>query len=227
MNHDEILSPEDLEKMYKKKNFSPHSPEKILHDTKYNFESLKSAPFFGEETLGIYIKIMEELAKNNYAPAMYQLGLFYYNGEWWKEKDLKKSVKYHTQAAELEDPDAMFELYVLHSTGDGVKLDNKIAVEWCKKAAAKGQLRACYNMGSFYATGNEVEKNTNTSIEWYEKASNGGHGKASATLGVMHYLGQEVKKDEKKAEKYFNQSEDQGFDLRRFLSQLGIKRNKK
>jgi TPR repeat protein len=224
MSHDEILSPEDLEKMYKKKNFFPHSHEKILNDAKYNFESLKSAPFFGEETLGIYIDIMEELAKQNYSPAMYELGLFYYNGEWWKKKDLKKSVRYHTQAAELEYPDAMFELYVLYSTGDGVKLDNKTAVEWCKKAAAKGQLRACYNMGSFYATGNGVEVDTKKSLDWYEKASTGGHGKASATIGIMYHLGQEVEKDEKKAEKYFTLSEDQGFDLRRFLTQLGIKR---
>ena len=224
MSKNKPLSPEELEKMYKKDDFSPHSLEKILHDTKYNFESLKSAPFFGEETLGIYIDIMKKLAERKYAPAMYELGLFYYNGEWWKERDLEKSVLYHTLAAELEYPDAMFELYVLYSTGDGVALDNKTALDWCKKAAFKGQTRACYNLGSFYATGNGVEQDTVQSIEWYDKASKGGHGKASATLGVMYHLGQEVKKDEGKAEKYFALSENQGFELDDFLLMLGIDR---
>jgi TPR repeat protein len=223
-NKTDILSADELKKMYEENDFGSYPPEKIFNDSKYNFNTMKSAPFFGEETLGIYPKIWEKLGEMSYTPALYELGLLYYNGEWWFEKDLKKSVKYHTKAAELGNADAMFELYVLYSTGTGVKKDNKVAIEWCQKAAEKGQPRACSNMAGFYATGNGVPKDMDLSVEWYDRASKAGNGKASATLGVMYKMGAEIPKDNKKAEKYFKIAEEQLFDVQEFLDMFGLER---
>jgi TPR repeat protein len=224
INTDTPLSPEELKKMYDENNFGSHTPEQILNDTKYNMNALKSAPFFGEETLGIYPKIYQKLADMGYSPALYELGLLYYNGEWWFKKDLKKSLECHTKAAEMGNANAMFELYVLYSTGDGVKKDNMVAVEWCKKAADLGQNRACYNMGGFYAVGNGIPKDLDLSVKWYDKASKAGNGKASATLGVMYKMGEEIPKDDAKAEEYFKTAELQLFDLKGFLKMFGVKR---
>jgi hypothetical protein len=224
----DILQAEDLQKMYEKGSFAPHSPEKIFNDSKYNYNVLKSAPFFGEETLGIYIKIYDKLGEMGYAPALYELGLLHFNGEWWLEQDLKKALDYHTKAVALGNTDAMFELYVYHSTGQGgVKQDNKVALEWCKKAAEKGHYRACFNMASFYATGNGVKQDMDESVKWYERASKAGNGKASATLGVMNKMGQEIKADAEKAEEYFKLAEEQLFDLEEFLAMFGIERYEK
>ncbi|WP_146185848.1 hypothetical protein [Flavobacterium album] len=83
----ERLTPDELKEIYNTNNFDAYPPNVLLYDAKYNFNSLKSAPFFGEETLGLYPKIYEKLAEKGYAPALYELGLLYYNGEWWLEKD--------------------------------------------------------------------------------------------------------------------------------------------
>ncbi len=219
------LTPEELKKMYEENNFGSHSLDEIFNSSKYNYNALKSAPFFGAETLGIYLKIYERLGEMKYSPAFYELGLLYYNGEWWLEQDLEKSLEYHKKAAELGNADAMFELYVYYSTGQGVEQDNEVALEWCRKAAELGQFRACYNMGGFYATGNGVPQDINLCVQWYEKASELGNGKASATLGVMYKMGEELPQDDDKAEEYFNLSEDQNFDVDEFISQFGIERD--
>jgi TPR repeat protein len=221
----DILEADALKKMYEKGSFAPHSPEKIFNDSKYNYDVMKSAPFFGEETQGIYIKIYDKLGEMGYAPALYELGLLYFNGEWWLEQDLKKSLAYHKKAAELGNTDAMFELYVYYSTGQGgVKQDNKVALVWCEKAAEKNHYRACFNMASFYATGNGVKQDIDESVKWYERASKAGNGKASATLGVMYKMGQEIEGDAVKAEEYFKLAEEQLFNLEEFLTMFGIER---
>jgi TPR repeat protein len=219
------LKPDELKKMYEENNFGSHSFEEVFNSSKYNYNALKSAPFFGEETLGVYLKIYERLGEMGFSPAFYELGLLYYNGEWWLEQDLKKSTSYHKKAAELGNADAMFELYVYYSTGIGVEKNDKVAIEWCIKAAEKEQSRACYNLGAYYATGGVVPKDAGLSLKWYEKASELGNGKASATLGVMYKTGDEVPQDDDKAEEYFDLSEEQYFDVDEFLSGFGIERD--
>src|SRR5580698_1647429 len=108
MGNENPLKPEELKEMFERGNFEPYTAEKIFKDARYNFNALKSAPFFGEETLGIYPKIWEKLGDAGYAPALYELGLLYYNGEWWFEADIEKSVQYHQRAAALGNADAMF-----------------------------------------------------------------------------------------------------------------------
>src|SRR5262249_52466826 len=71
-------------------------------------------------------------------------------------KDAAESLRLHREAAARGNADAMFEIYVLQSTGQGTEKDEAAALEWCKKAAEKGQARACYNLGAFYATGRGV-----------------------------------------------------------------------
>ncbi|MCE3225588.1 MAG: hypothetical protein K0S32_139 [Bacteroidetes bacterium] len=210
------LSPEELKSLYEKGNFSPHSDDKIFSDSKYSYESLKSAPFFGEETLGIYLKIYETLGKKGHSPSLYELGLLYYNGEWWLPKDFGKSSAYHHKAAELGNTDAMFELHVYYAKGIGVDQNNDTAMEWCKKAAELNHHRACYNMGAFYASGNGVPQNMETAVTWYDKASKAGSGQASATLGVMYKLGSGVKANDKKGNSYI--------DIHTFLKKFGLTR---
>jgi uncharacterized protein len=218
------LTPEELKEIYETNNFDAYPPNVLLYDAKYNFHSLKSAPFFGEETLGIYPKIYEKLAERGYAPALYELGLLYYNGEWWLEQDHEKSADHHKKAAELGDKNAMFELYIYYNNGIGVEEDSTIALDWCFKAAEAGQHRACYNLGALYATGNGVELDEEKSMEWYKRSSEAGNGKASAVIGIMHKRGDGAPQDDEKAEEYFETAESQGFDVDDFLDMMEIDR---
>ncbi|MBD3362870.1 hypothetical protein GF362_04065 [Candidatus Dojkabacteria bacterium] len=79
-------------------------------------------------------------------------------------------------------------------------------------------------MGAFHATGQGVEMSMEKAVEYYKKASELGHGKASAILGVMYKKGSGLTQDDKLAEKYFQKSENQGYDLIPLLSAQGIER---
>lgn len=213
-----ILDPKELKALYQKGDFAPHTPEKIFHDAKDNFEGLKTAPFFGEETLGIYVDIYKKLGEMNFSPALYELGLLYYHGEFWLPQDLKVSFDYHIRAAELGNSLAMFELYVYYSTGIHVDIDNTVALDYCHKAAAAKNKRACYNLGAFYATGNGVEKDIDKAISWYEEASNLGDVKSTETLGYMFKHGEDVEQNEEKADAYFALAKKQRADFMRNMA---------
>lgn len=176
--------------------------EQLFRDTKYYFESMKSAPFFGEETLGIYVDIYKKLGEKGYSPALYELGLLYHNGESWLPSDYAISLDYHQKAATLNNADAMFELYVYYARGIGTEIDNEKAMDWNLKAANAGSDRACYNMGTFYATGNGMPQDMDEAIKWYDKASQLGNIRATETLGLMYRYGEGVPQDDLKADAY-------------------------
>lgn len=176
--------------------------EQLFTDTKYYFESMKSAPFFGEETLGVYVDIYKKLGEKGYSPALYELGLLYYNGEFWLPSDYLISLDYHQKAAALDNADAMFELYVYYATGIGTEINTEKAIDWNLKAANAGSDRACYNMGTFYATGNGMPQDMDEAVKWYDKASLLGNVRATETLGLMYRYGDGVPQDLAKADAY-------------------------
>lgn len=151
----------------------------------------------------------------------YLLGLMAFHGRGTK-KDLKKSYALHEKAATSGDADAMFELFALASTGQGVKKDEAQAVVWLMEAAKRNHPRALFNLGSFHAMGSfGFAQDYGASADFYEAASEAGHGRASATLGAMYLGGQGVKRSEKKAQEFFARAEAQDFDVRAFLEELG------
>lgn len=205
----ERIDHDELKAIISNDAFSKYTHEQIFRDTKYYFESMKSMPFFGEETLGIYIDIYKELGEKGYSPALYELGLLYYNGESWLSPDYAVSFDYHQKSAALDNADAMFELYVYYATGIGTEIDAETATNWNLKAANAGSDRACYNMGTFYATGNNMPQDMEKAITWYDKASQLGNVRATETLGLMYRYGEGVPQDEAKAEVYEKLEDEQ------------------
>ena len=147
----------------------------------------------------------------------YLLGLMTFHG-FGCSADASACAVFHREAAQRGDRDAMFELYVLYSTGTGLDRDSRVAMDWCRKAAELKQMRACYNLGAAYATGRGCPKDEQQSLYWYEEASRHGHGRASATLAVM--LRQQ---NPSRARLFRDRAEEQGFDVESFLEQLGLK----
>lgn len=118
--------------------------------------------------------------------------------------DASKSVELHRKAAEVENADAMFELYVLGSTGQGMEIDEARDLSWCVRAAELGQPRACYNLGTFYAKGRGVPQDWSAAVRWYERAAELGNARAAATLATMYEIGDGVEKDAARAA-YWNE----------------------
>jgi TPR repeat protein len=141
-----------------------------------------------------------------------------------RPKDAVESLRLHREAAARGNADAMFEIYVLLSTGQGAEKDEATALEWCQKAASQGHARACYNLGAFYATGRGVEKDAAQSVAWYERASEAGHGRASAMVGYMLLVGDGMPEDRARAAAFFETADEQGFAVDDFLEQLGVER---
>ncbi len=216
----ERIDHDELKAILSNNAFDKYPHERLFRDTKYYFESMKSAPFFGEETLGVYVDIYKELGNRGYSTALYELGLLYYNGEFWLPSDYSVSMDYHQQAAALGNADALFELYVYYSTGIGTKIDNNTALEYCKKAADAGQDRACYNLGAFYATGNGVPQDMEESVKWYEKGSVLGNVRSTETLGLMYRYGEGVPKDEAKADAYEKLEKEQRAEFLRKMREM-------
>jgi TPR repeat protein len=152
----------------------------------------------------------------------YLLGLMAFHGRGCPES-LVESVAHHKAAAARDNLDAMFELYVLYSTGAGVRKNERRAREWLWKAAEGGHPRATYNLGAFYATGNGVEKDTRAAVKWYGRSSSAGNARASATLGAMYLLGDGVKKDARRSREHLARARAQGMDTDAFLDAIGAR----
>jgi TPR repeat protein len=148
-------------------------------------------------------------------------GLLAFHG-FGTPRDVEAAFRLHELAAARGDVDAMFELYVLLSTGQGVSKDEAKSLAWCMKAAELGHARACYNLGAFYATGRGVEHDEAKALGWYEKASDAGNGRATATLAYMISQGSACVADPNRAEKLFELAEEQGFDVETFRERVGV-----
>ncbi|WP_425537010.1 tetratricopeptide repeat protein, partial [Klebsiella pneumoniae] len=61
-----------------------------------------------------------------------------------------------------------------YATGEGVRQDNRTAVEWFRKAADQGDAKAQYNLGFAYANGQGVRQNKSMAKEFFGKACDGG-----------------------------------------------------
>jgi TPR repeat protein len=138
-------------------------------------------------------------------------GYFHYRG-FGRPVDHAAALAWHERAAAKGNADAMFELYVLYSTGQGSEQNDDLAMEWVMRAAEAGSVRAMYNLGAFYATGNGVDQDLDLCLEWYEKAAQHGHGRAAATLSLMFYEGDDLEQDLERAEEYFELAYENGYD---------------
>lgn len=138
------------------------------------------------------------------------LGWFAFNGIGGP-RDAVESLRWETAGAEKGDADAMFEVYVLRSTGQGCALDEAEALVWCSRAAEAGSARAMSNLGGFYATGSGVGQDLEKAVEWYRRAVDAGSGRAAANLGVMAAVGEGMAVDENAARAWFARAEALGY----------------
>ena len=155
--------------------------------------------------------------------AHYLAGLMAFNGRG-REKDEAESFRLHDEAARRGNADALFELHIFYAKGIACQPDPQRAAENLRRAAEKGQRRACYNMGAFHATGSTppFEKDVQESVRWYTRAAELGHGKAAATLAAMHLTGEDLPADSAVARKWADRAIELGFDVEEMLTALDL-----
>ena len=89
-----------------------------------------------DKAISHYTKAIE-LDESNSA-AFFDLGQIYYWGIGGIKKDYQKAIQYYKQAADLDNPTALWNLAVCYDNGQGVKKNHNVAVEYAKKAADLG-----------------------------------------------------------------------------------------
>jgi len=92
---------------------------------------------YGNEEYEKAIPLLEALAKEGYAPAQYDLGVIYLNGDGAPQDDAK-ALEWTRKAAEQGNADAQYNLGAMYFNGQGVKRDFEKAKEWYAKAADQG-----------------------------------------------------------------------------------------
>jgi TPR repeat protein len=85
--------------------------------------------------------------------AQYALGIMYYSSG-----SIAQALPYLKQAALENNPEALYMLGYMFSTGTSVPQDINLGGQSYEKAAAQGMPQALYNLGYMYYTGTNVSK---------------------------------------------------------------------
>ena len=131
----------------------------------------------------------------------------------WKKggiNDLKEAYRLLHEAAKENNPDAEYNLGIMHMNGQGVSKSDSEAVYWFRRAAAAGHTLAQYNLAVTLSSEEKFSGNDAEAVRWYRAAADGGHIIATYNLGVMYVEGRGVAKDDAMAILYFRRAANQG-----------------
>ena len=123
--------------------------------------------------LGDYATALREwqpLAKQGQAPAQYQLGVLYSNGQG-VPKDDAQARQWYEKAAAQGNRRAQNNLGYLYVDGKGVQKDEKMGVEWIQKSAEQGHANEQDSLGEMYRDGRGVQQDNVRAYMWYNLAS--------------------------------------------------------
>ncbi|WP_420902587.1 SPOR domain-containing protein [Sphingobium algorifonticola] len=109
----------------------------------------------------------------------------------WTQGDYVKAVNEWRPLANSGDADAQFNMGQAYKLGRGVPTDLPIAMEWFRKAAEKGHLRAEDNYGLLLFQQNRREE----ALPFLRRSANRGEARAQYILGTAMFNGELVKKD--------------------------------
>jgi TPR repeat protein len=115
------------------------------------------------------------------------------------------------QLADRGKADAQFELGVRLLGGEGVKKDEKEAVEWLQKAADQFHPAAMNALGTLSEEGVAMPKSEKKAFEWYQKAAKYGFPLAQQNLSECYETGKGVAKDPKESLKWIETAARQDF----------------
>lgn len=128
-----------------------------------------------------YITTFKKLAKQDYAPSQYMLGICYYNGDGEKQ-DIDKAVYWFEKAARQGHPHSQRILGDCYYNSVGKEENFYKAAYWYEKAAEQEDANAQYDLGLCYYNGVGKEQDLKKAIEWFEEAAAQGHEKAKEKL---------------------------------------------
>lgn len=113
---------------------------------------------------------------------------------------------YIRKAKNNKDTYAMYNIGVMHYTGELGKVDYKVAAEWYEKAANLGLMQAQYDLGFMYDQGKGVRQDFKKAMELYRLAEKQGDALAQNNIGALYENGEGVPVNIKEAKKWYSKS---------------------
>ena len=136
---------------------------------------------------------------------------FYQKGkEFFTNEQYAEALKWYKKAADLENPEAQYDIGELYWNGKGVKQDYAEAVKWYKKAAELGNATAQNDIGWCYQKGYGVKQDYAEALKWYRKAAEKGNITAPNNIGWLYQNGYGVKQDYAEAVKWYKKAAELG-----------------
>ncbi len=175
------------------------------------------------------MEFLKESAKDEYYPAILDIGIYHMDGSFEFEKNITKSIANFEKACSIE-PIAYYYLGYIYDrhkdyglTAYSDEVYKMRAIENFKLGASedeplsKSQLAYKY----IYETdliGEDIEKG----IKLFEESAADGIGFSNYYLGMMYYNGENVKKDYKKAAEYLKVAKDKykGKDIEKKINDI-------
>ncbi len=95
-------------------------------------------------------------------------------------------------------------LGVAYWSGEGIRRDKRLGLEWIRRAADGGNMQAQLFMGIVCFEGEETPRNVDAAIVWFEKAAENGSADALFNLGELYRNGVGVPADSQAAARYYH-----------------------
>lgn len=110
---------------------------------------------------------------------------------------------YIRDAENNNDTSAMYNLGIMHSTGELGEVNYVAAAEWHEKAANLGLKEAQYNLGFMYDIGQGVKRDFEKAMQLYLLAANQGDALAQHNIGALYQNGEGVPVNISEAKKWY------------------------
>ena len=128
---------------------------------------------------------------------------------------IKQDFQKVKNLAESGNADAQNNIGVMHTLGEGTKIDNLKAHCWFIKAAKQGhksaQYNACIGFESGYNNEDDSEEySLKMAAYWCEKSAEQGEAEAQNHLGWLYRQGMGVAENDKTSFKWYKKAADQG-----------------
>ena len=164
----------------------------------------KGSPLQRDEAASL--QWLRKSAAQNYAPAIFWVGLAYQDGNGVKMDDAE-AAKWLRRAADLKLADAQYALGWYYAGARGVERNMDEAMKLFRAAAEQGDMNAAQSLGHFYQDGAD-EKNLTEAEKWSRKAAEAGNVDAMTDLGLVLI----EKKDFTGAKTWLAQAAEKGND---------------
>ena len=121
-----------------------------------------------------------------------------------------EAVEIWNELAEKGDIEAKAWLGSCYANGDGVGLDDSIALGYFEEAATGGNALAQANAGAFHFMGRGTSKNTEKAVKWLEMAAANNDLNGLFNLAQIYFQGSGVEVDYEKSANFYQKAAELG-----------------